>query len=85
MGSEQLLVSAEWFRDSRQQWNQMVAVNGKLEASLRRLIDSHQERERNTIASHQEILEVAHWLNQTVEESGAMVQSIEQLTSRALA
>lgn len=85
MGSEQLLVSAEWFRDSRQQWNQMVAVNGKLEASLRRLIDSYQERERNTIASHQQIVEVAHWLNQTVEESGAMVQSIEQLTSRALA
>ena len=85
LGNEQVLVSSEWFRDSRQQWNQMVTINGKLEGSLNRLIENHQEREKFATQSHQEIMEVAHWLTQTAEESDAMVQAMTQANARALA
>lgn len=84
-GAEQILVSAEWFRESRQQLNQMTAVNTQLAASLQRLMDSHHEQERTTTTSHQQLLELDHWLNQAVEESSAMAQSIEQMAQRALA
>ncbi|MEM9136633.1 MAG: GAF domain-containing protein [Cyanobacteria bacterium P01_F01_bin.42] len=85
MGGEQLLVSAEWFRDSRQQWNQMVAVNRQLESNLHRLMDSHQDRQKRDALSQEQMLELSHWLQQTVAESDAMAQSLEQLTARALA
>lgn len=84
-GAEQILISAEWFRESRQQLNQISAVNGQLDASLKRLLDSHQEQERTTSASHQQLLELDRWLHQAAEESSSMAQSIEQVTQRAFA
>ena len=84
-GNEQMLISAEWLKESRQQLNQLVTMNHQIQATLTRLIDSNQEEHRLLTMAHPQLIDLSQWLNQTVEQSEAILQSLDQGSQRALA
>jgi hypothetical protein len=76
--SEQVLVGAEWFKDTRQKLGQLTAINAKMESLAERMTDNSNEQLQSTNDTHHTLFEIANLANATVAQASEMVQAMTQ-------
>jgi methyl-accepting chemotaxis protein len=76
--SEQVLVGAEWFKDTRQKLGQLTAINAKMESLAERMTDNNNEQLQSTNDTHHTLFEIANLANATVAQASEMVQAMTQ-------